>query len=217
MRYAERLAAPERIRYRSLLLNLNDFYRYNAGPVVPPQSCLSQASQIIGSSDSVPDYLRTIGESPFYNQPVYLDERSILQLEDNLYRYRTIVGVDTRESESDLIVDCSNPNQVRIVRVRYYDDEGQLSEVEEIDQVQSVSAEPPNTAKYNANQLICRDTDIGRTIPQEVTYERYSNDRFDFSILNFKILEIRYDRALQPEFDPVVAKIADSFSSNPAR
>lgn len=302
VRYAEQLSAPERIRYRSLLLNLNDFYQYNAGPVVPPQSCLNRADQPIGSSDSVPDYLRTIGESPFYNQPVYLDERSILQLEVNLYRYRTVIGVDTRESESDLIVDCDNPNQVRIVRARYYDENGQLSEVEEVDQIQPVSPEPPNTAKYNANQFICSNTEIGRTIPQEVTYERYSNDRFNYSVLypdnvvtpqdsptnrdgrdfrspdgritmqvygvnnslsqtleeryqvalqaddnrnityqalednffvisgyeendviyqktlldnhNFKTLEIRYDRSFQPEFDPIVAEIANSFSSN---
>lgn len=183
VRYAERLASPERIRYRSLLLDLNGFYQYNAGPVVPPQNCLRQANRSIGPSDSVPDYLQEVGQSPFYELPVYLDQRSILQLEDNLYRYRTIIGVDTRESESDLIVDCDNADQVRIVRVRYYDEAGQVSEVEEIDQVQSVSPEPPDTAKYNANQSICSSSEIGRTLPSEVTYERYYNDRFDYSVL----------------------------------
>ncbi|MBE9076076.1 hypothetical protein IQ241_02000 [Romeria aff. gracilis LEGE 07310] len=302
VRYAERLASPERIRYRSLLLDLNGFYQYNAGPVVPPQNCLRQANRSIGPSDSVPDYLQEVGQSPFYELPVYLDQRSILQLEDNLYRYRTIIGVDTRESESDLIVDCDNADQVRIVRVRYYDEAGQVSEVEEIDQVQSVSPEPPDTAKYNANQSICSSSEIGRTLPSEVTYERYYNDRFDYSVLYpdnivtpqdrptnldgrdfrspdgritmqvfgannslgrtleeryrealqtenqnvtyqfieddffvisgyqgndviyqktmlvnnvFKTLEIRYDRALQPEFDSVVTDISNSFRPMP--
>jgi hypothetical protein len=149
--------SPERIRYRSVLLNLNNFYQFNAGQVLPPQNCFSTATDPAHNNayTVVPDYLAWIGQSSYYQQPVYLDERGTREMESVIYRYRTRIGVNDREAESDLLVNCEQPGRVRLYRTRYYNENNQISEVEEIGEWQSVSAEGPNGAKYQANQLLC--------------------------------------------------------------
>lgn len=148
---------PERIRYRSLLLNLNNFYQFNAGPVLPPQNCFSAATDPAYNQayTVVPDYLTVVGQASYYQQPVYLDQRSIRQVEDGTYRYRTRIGVNDWEAESDLLVNCDQPQEVRLYRTRYYTDTHQISEIEEIDERQTVDPDGPNAAWAKANQLLC--------------------------------------------------------------
>lgn len=148
---------PERIQYRSLIADLNGFYQYNAGTVLPPQSCFSTATDPRYNNEysTVPSSLTAVGESAYYEQPVYLDEDSIREVEPNQYRYRTHIGLNAREAESDLSVNCENPSQVRIIRTRYYNESNQVSEVEAVGETQTVADQPPNTALYSANQIIC--------------------------------------------------------------
>jgi hypothetical protein len=46
-----------------------------------------------------------------------------------------------------------------------------------------------------------------------VFYQKVVEEREEGGV--FKVLELRYRRSLQPQFDPVVAEIANSFTSNP--
>ncbi|WP_346292831.1 hypothetical protein [Sphaerothrix gracilis] len=180
---------PDRIRYRSLILNLNNFYWYNAGTVLPPASCFDSATDpaVNRQYAAVPEFLTFIGESEYYAQPIYLNTDSVESVADQTYRYTTRIGITSPEVESDLIVDCSQPEQVRWLRSRYYD-RGDVSEVEEVDQVQPLSPEGTNADKYRANQLVCNQLgeEAAATqpleIPENIVYERYSNNRFDFSL-----------------------------------
>ncbi|PSN19288.1 hypothetical protein C7271_08045 [filamentous cyanobacterium CCP5] len=145
----------EAIRYRSALLNLNDFYQYNAGTVLPPTDCFSPATRSAGSRPE-PDNLRELGMSEFYDRPVYLDEGSITPVGDNAYRYRTIIGVPNRLSETEYRVDCDRLETVQVLRSRYYDSDGDLQEVEVVnDAVPANQDNPPSTRRYNASQYIC--------------------------------------------------------------
>lgn len=149
--------SPERVRYRSLLMNLNDFYQFNAGTVLPPQRCSNPATDPAYNADYtvVPDYLTVVGESPYYELPVYLDQRGIRQVADGTYRYRTRIGVSDRKAETDLLVNCDQVDRVRLYRTRYYNDANQISEVEELNTWQSVRADSPNASMYNSNQRLC--------------------------------------------------------------
>ncbi|MFE4106507.1 hypothetical protein [Almyronema epifaneia] len=181
---------PDHIRYRSLLLNLNNFYWFNAGTVLPPQSCLAIAEDSTANRGytTVPDTFRLIGESEYYQQPIYLNQDRIQPVSSHSYRYSTRIGLSAIEAESDLIVDCNQPDQVRWLRSRYYTEAGELSEVETVDQVQPVSLDGPNADKYRANQIVCRQAEADTAtsppleLPENIVYERYINHRFNFSV-----------------------------------
>jgi len=148
------------VRYRSALLNLNNFYQYNAGTVLPTSEC-NLPTPRAASPTPARDILRQIGSSRFYgNEPIYLDETSITAVGDNEYRYQTLIGVPDRLSESEYRLDCDNLDTVQILRSRYYDSDGDLQEVEIVNR--DVSAElredldaSPSNQRYNASRYIC--------------------------------------------------------------
>ena len=176
------------IRYRSALLNLNNFYQYNAGAVLPPADCPTRPSSFIGV-DPNPDDLREVGVSEFYEKPIYLDQSSIQAVEGDTYSYTTLVGRSERLSETDYRVDCRSLETVQVLRSRYYDRDGDLQELELVDQLVPANQDnPTSTQLYNASRYICRDyaqipESIPETPPAEVSYERYSNERFNYSLL----------------------------------
>lgn len=157
---SDRPADQKAVRYRSALLNLNNFYQYNAGTVLPPSGCNLPTTR---AARPTPDRenLRQVGESAFYNgEPVYLDETSITAVDDNEYRYQTLIGVPDRLSETEYRLDCDNLGTVQVLRSRYYDSDGDLQEVEVVNR--AVSAEQrdnpnaaPSNQRYNASRYIC--------------------------------------------------------------
>jgi hypothetical protein len=76
-------------------------------------------------------------------------------MDDNTYCYELLIGLVQKQAESELMVDCNQPNQVQVVRVRYYDENNQVREVEEVNEWHEVNANPPNNAQYRAHQAIC--------------------------------------------------------------
>ncbi|NEP18514.1 MAG: hypothetical protein F6J97_16700 [Leptolyngbya sp. SIO4C1] len=145
------------IRYRSALLNLNSFYQYNAGTVLPPADCPTRPNSAIGT-DPDADNLREVGTSMYYEKPVYLDTSSIEPLGDSRYAYTTVIGVPSRLSETEYRLDCDDLETVQVLRSRYYDGDGDLQEIEEVNQ--AVPANPDNpssTQRYNASRYICSE------------------------------------------------------------
>lgn len=143
------------VRYRSALLNLNDFYQYNAGTVLPPTDCFTLPNNLMGASPD-PDNLREIGTSQYYGKPVYLDEDSITYQGRNRYRYHTIIGVPQPLSVTEYQVDCDHPDRVQALRSRYYDSDGDLQEVEAINRSLPANRDTPtSTQRHQANQSIC--------------------------------------------------------------
>ncbi|MEC4892348.1 MAG: hypothetical protein SAL07_04250 [Oscillatoria sp. PMC 1051.18] len=239
-----------------------------------------------------------IGDSEYYGMPVYLDSQSVNPLDNNSYKYTTLVGLNNRESEVDAIVDCNDTSSLYLLEARYYDNNGNLEETEILNRQQQLNLNNPN---YNANRTVCNELVQYVDIParENVNYDRYYNPRFNFSVLyppnlvspqsppqnndgreflssdgsismrvfgsnnalnqtlaeiydeqsqetpsrqvtyrtrgedwfvvsgyengevfyrktylrngDFKTLIIRYNRALQPEFDPIVTEISQSF------
>ena len=128
------------IQYESASLNLEDFYRYNAGYVAPPSDC-SAAANVSRSSTETPRALKDLGTSPYYAQSIYLDENSVESSEEGVYTYTTVVGIDTRLNETEYRVDCVNADTAagiqaggaQILRSRYYDSDGDLQGLEIFD------------------------------------------------------------------------------------
>lgn len=157
---SDRPADQKAVRYRSALLNLNNFYQYNAGTVLPPSECNLPTTRAASPTPDR-DNLRQVGESAFYNgEPIYLDETSITAVGDNEYRYQTLIGVPDRLSETEYRLDCDNLDTVQVLRSRYYDSDGDLQEVEIVNR--DVSAEQrdnpsaaPSNQRYNASRYIC--------------------------------------------------------------
>jgi hypothetical protein len=156
---SDRPAEQKAVRYRSALLNLNNFYQYNAGTVLPPSGCHLPTTRAASPTPDR-DHLRRVGESEFYNgEPICLDETSITAIGDNEYRYQTLVGVPDRLSETEYRLDCENLGMVQVLRSRYYDSDGDLQEVEVVNR--AVPAErteqnfSPSNRRYNANRYIC--------------------------------------------------------------
>lgn len=198
----------DRIRYRSALLNLNGFYQYNAGTVLPPQNCFNVVARTPqpepdDSTTSEPpanqsppepsdrassDNFIPVGDSAYYSQPIYLDRGSIESAGTEAYQYTTVVGLDSRDAETDYTVDCDNLYRVRVLRSRYYDEQGAISEVEPIDREQTVSPNDLTAPQYRANQIVCDQPGEGTApttnipAPQNVSYARYVNERFNFSV-----------------------------------
>ena len=186
--YIDDLNRPDAIRYRSALLNLNNFYQYNAGAVSPPTNCPTRPSSFIGVNPN-PDNLREIGTSEFYAKPIYLDESSIQQVEGDVYSYTTLIGEPERLSETEYRLDCSDSSTVEILRSRYYDRDGDLQELEIINRAVPIDrANSASEQRYNASRYVCQDyaqvdDQIDIEVIEEVNYQRYRNDIFNYSVL----------------------------------
>ncbi len=196
--YVDDLNRRDAIRYRSALLNLNNFYQYNAGAISPPSNCPTRPSSTLSVSPT-PDSLEELGTSLFYNKPVSLVTSSIQPVEGDadVYAYTTIIGFPARLSESEYQVNCRNAETVLLLRSRYYDSDGDLQELELVDRLVAANQEnAATTQRYNANRYVCReqaqlsgDTDTNAAdtdviaAPEEVSYKRYRNEKFDYSVL----------------------------------
>ncbi|BAZ09035.1 hypothetical protein NIES4071_08410 [Calothrix sp. NIES-4071] len=105
----------------------------------------------------LPSYLQQVGISLFENNlPIYLDKRSIKKISDNSYVYTTVIGIDSRKSETDYVVNCNDISNVRLLRSRIYNKNEEVSDIEQVDKL--VSADFQGTGdsdRYNANQIIC--------------------------------------------------------------
>ena len=185
--YVDDLNRRDAIRYRSALLNMNNFYQYNAGRVSPPSDCPTRPSSTISVQPTL-ESLEEIGTSRYFNQPVYLDTSSIEAIEEgSTYTYTTLVGVPSRLSETEYRVDCSASETVQVLRSRYYDTDGDLQELEVVNK--SVAATQENAAttqRYNASRYVCGEyaqTTEEITIPENTGYQRYRNERYDYSLL----------------------------------
>lgn len=189
--YVDDLNRRDAIRYRSALLNLNSFYQYNAGAVSPPSNCPTRPSSTLSVSPT-PDSLEELGTSRYYNKPIYLDTSSIQPVEGDTYAYTTLIGLPTRLSESEYRVDCGNLGTVQLLRSRYYDSDGDLQELELVNRtIKATQENAATTQRYNANRYVCRDyaqlPDDAATettiVPEDVSYRRYRNETFDYSVL----------------------------------
>ena len=186
--YVDDLNRPDAARYRSALLNLNSFYQYNAGVVSPPTNCPTRPGSFIGVRPN-PDALFELGTSEYYQKPVYLDRSSIQPVSGDIYRYTTVIGMPERLSETDYRLACNSPETVQVVRSRYYDRDGDLQELEIVNQ--SVPADrdnPTSERRFKANQYVCQEyaqttAPAMPTAPTDIDYQRYRNDRFDYSVL----------------------------------
>ena len=186
--YVDDLNRPDAARYRSALLNLDAFYQYNAGVVSPPADCPTRPSSFIGMMPN-PDTLVELGTSEYYQKPVYLARNSVQPVSGDIYRYTTVIGMPERLSETDYQLACNSPETVQVLRSRYYDRDGDLQELEIVNQ--SVPADrdnPTSERRYDASQYICQEyaqnTDPAiPTEPTEIDYQRYRNDRFNYSVL----------------------------------
>ena len=98
-----------------------------------------------------------IGISLFDNNlPIYLDKRSIKRVSDDSYVYTTVAGIDNRQSETDYMVNCSDISNVRLLRSRSYNKNGEISNIELVDKLVSADFQGvDNSDKYNANHLVC--------------------------------------------------------------
>ncbi|EDX87133.1 hypothetical protein S7335_4840 [Synechococcus sp. PCC 7335] len=183
--YVDRLDRRDAILYRSALLNLNNFYQYNAGSVSPPTTCPTRPSSIVSVAPDF-DNLREVGTSEYYGQPIYLDFSSIEPIASSTYRYTTLIGRPNRLSETEYQVDCQSLESVQVLRSRYYDQDGDLQELELVDKAVPVDQTSPFASqRYNAIQHVCQehaqlDIELSRDTD---SYERYRNQRFGYSLL----------------------------------
>ena len=182
--YVDDLNRPDAIRYQSALLNLNNFYQYNAGLVLPPVNCPTRINRIISTTPN-PDALVEVGTSPYYQQPVYLDSTSVTEVAADTYRYTTLVGLPNRLSESEYELNCNRLDAVTALRSRYYDRDGDLQELEIINQPVPLGQDASfNEQQRNVVQQVCGQT-VQAAVPtaEDVSYQRYRNDRFNYSLL----------------------------------
>ncbi|MBE9059702.1 hypothetical protein [cf. Phormidesmis sp. LEGE 11477] len=185
--YVDRLERRDAILYRSALLNLNNFYQYNAGKIAAPISCLTRPGSIVSVAPDFND-LREVGASAYYNQPVYLDFGSIepVPSSTDTYFYTTLIGRPNRLSETEYQVDCQNLENVQVLRSRYYDGDGDLQELEVVNKAVPVHQGSPFAAqRYAAIRHVCQEyaqLDIDPGI-DAASYERYRNQRFRYSLL----------------------------------
>ncbi|MGB3787513.1 MAG: hypothetical protein WA949_05855 [Phormidesmis sp.] len=183
--YVDDLNRRDAIVYRSALLNLNNFYQYNAGRISPPVSCPTRPSSLV-SALPTPDELREVGTSDYYNQPIYLDFSSIEPVTPSTYLYTTLIGQPTRLSETEYQVDCQNLESIEVLRSRYYDQDGDLQELEIVNKTVPIDRSSPfATQRYNAVQVVCQEyAQIDIQLPtNDISYERYRNQRFSYSLL----------------------------------
>ena len=195
--YVDDLNRRDAIRYRSAQLNMTSFYQYNAGSVSPPSNCPTRPSSTIGVQPDA-ESLEEVGTSRYFNQPVYLDTSSIAAVEEgSTYTYTTLVGVPSRLSETEYRVDCGALESVQVLRSRYYDTDGDLQELEIVNKpVAATQENAATTQRYNASRYVCGDyaqvvepevTPVVEPSPEtssdEVNYERYRNEEFDYTVL----------------------------------
>lgn len=116
-----------------------------------------EAAEVSDTNGKIPSYLQRIGISPFDNNlPIYLDKRSIKRVSDNSYIYTTIVGIDSRKSEIDYIVNCNDISNVRLLRTRSYNRKEEISNIEQVDKLVDADFQgADNSDRYNANKIIC--------------------------------------------------------------
>ncbi len=183
--YVDDLNRRDAILYRSALLNLNNFYQYNAGRVSPPVSCPTRPGSLVSVSPA-PSELREVGTSVYYNQPIYLDFSSVTSVTPSTYLYTTLIGRSSRLSETEYQVDCQNPESIEVLRSRYYDRDGDLQELELVNKTVPVNRSSPfATQRYNAIQYVCQEyaqIDISSPTDND-SYERYRNRRFSYTVL----------------------------------
>lgn len=183
--YVDRLNQRDAFLYRSALLNLNNFYQYNAGRISAPVTCPTRPSSIVSTTPD-PGSLKELGTSTYYNQPIYLDFSSIEPVASSTYAYTTLIGRPNRLSETEYQVDCQNLESIQVLRSRYYDQDGDLQELELVNKAVPIDPSSPFAAhRYNAVQYVCQEyaqLDIPLP-PAEVRYERYRNQRFSYTLL----------------------------------
>lgn len=182
--YVDELDRRDAVLYRSALLNLNNFYQYNAGSVLPPVNCPTRPSSLVSATPE-PDQLKEIGTSNYYGQPIYLDLSSVEPVAASTYLYTTLIGRPNRLSETEYRVDCQNLESVEVLRSRYYDQDGDLQELELVNKAVPINQSSPfATQRYNAVRAVCQtDAQSSAEPPAEVGYERYRNQRFGYTLL----------------------------------
>ncbi len=203
------------VRYENAVLSLDGFYQYNAGRALPPSSC---TQRLIPNFMIDVEDLVEVGDSTYYNQPIYLYESSVRNMEDDSYSFATLVGVSTPLNIGEYRVNCTSAEDAQdggkvavggaqLVRSRQFDSDGDTQGIEGTNPFSEINPpaapertiQPSVTSRYVCSeyaQIELPSPSTAAPLPEEepteaepttistdVTYKRYRNDLFDYSML----------------------------------
>jgi len=182
------------IRFRSALLNLNNFYQFNAGTVLPPQTCTIAQSD--NPAAQIPEPSEVTYES-------YVNERFDYRV---LYPANILTPQDPPTNQDGRTF--QSPDRQIVMQV--YGRNNALSE--------SLNERYQQVLQQRSNADLDRSVTYQTIGDNFFVVSGYQGEWIFYqkTILDndvFKTLEFSYHRSFQPAFDLIVSEVANSFET----